>query len=196
MPLTDAEKEMEGKIEWIDDPFDAATAPAPLAPPPPPPVVEGPKFETAVIVKKPVPANTLVNKDTAAEYFTIAKVEKTPDGVAPTTADLYGKFIIKPLTEGSYVFKSVTADKALEIVKPEPPVVVEKKPEPKPEPKPEEKVYARFTTTIVTNGQFRKVVWLEVAPDQWKDFESDEAANKYIKDQSASKKPDAPKAGK
>ncbi|HVK11849.1 MAG TPA: Flp pilus assembly protein CpaB [Gemmataceae bacterium] len=180
VPLTEAEKAEEGKITWIDDPF-APRDPPVVAPAP----VEPPKLETAVMVKEPVPANTLINLDTVKKYFTSVEVKKTPDGVAASTTELLGKFVVKPLDRGTYVFKSVTADQAVEIAGPkkEPvaaaPPKADPKPEPEPEPKPEKVTYPRSYQTIVQGGRFVTIVWLEIAPGQYKSFESDEAADKY-----------------
>jgi hypothetical protein len=138
-----------------------------------------------VMVKEPVPANTLINLDTVKKYFTSVEVKKTPDGVAASTTELLGKFVVKPLDRGTYVFKSVTADQAVEIAGPkkEPvaaaPPKADPKPEPEPEPKPEKVTYPRSYQTIVQGGRFVTIVWLEIAPGQYKSFESDEAADKY-----------------
>ena len=73
------------------------------------------------------------------------------------------------------MYRSVTADKAVEVVS----TIPEPRPEYKPEPKPEKPVYPRTYQTIVQAGQFRTIVWLEIGPGKYKSFESDEAADKY-----------------
>jgi pilus assembly protein CpaB len=181
VPLTEAEKLAQGKIIWINDPFDTPAEPKPT------PVVEAPKaperekLETVVVVKEAVPANTLVNVDTVRKYFDTMEVRRTPPGAVASTTELLGKFIVKQLDPGQHVFKSATGDKAVEISEPkkpvDPPLVVEKKPEP--EPKPEKPFYPRTYQTIVQGGRFVTIVWLEIAPGQYKSFESDEAADKY-----------------
>jgi pilus assembly protein CpaB len=198
VPLTEAEKAKQGKIDWIDDPFEYK----PEVKPTPAPVVElkPEKLETVVVAKAPVPANTLVNVDTVKKYFDSIEVRKTPTGAVASTQELLGKFIVKPLEPGQHVFRSATSDKAVEISEPkkpvDPPMAVAPMPKTE-EPKPEKVVYPRFYQTIVQGGRFVTIVWLEVAPGQYKSFDSDEAADKYnpADDKKDEKKPAGSAAG-
>jgi pilus assembly protein CpaB len=180
VPLTEAEKSQADQIIWNDDPFEVKPEPKPT------PVVEQPKpperekLETVVVVKEAVPANTLVNVDTVRKYFDTIEVRRTPNGAAASTTELLGKFIVKQLDPGQHVFKSATADKAVEITEPKKPVDPPVAPMPKAdEPKPEKPFYPRTYQTIVQGGKFVTIVWLEIAPGQYKSFDSDEAADKY-----------------
>ncbi len=198
VPLTEAEKALDGQITWNDDPFEVKVEPKAT------PVVEvkpeREKLETVVVVKEPVPANTLVNVDTVRKYFDTIEVRKTPNGAAASTTELLGKFIIKPLDPGQHVFKSATGDKAVEIAEPkkpvDPPVAVAPMPKAD-EPKPEKTFYPRTYSTIVQGGKFVTVVWLEIAPGQYKSFDSDEAADKYNPndEKKDEKKPAGPPGG-
>lgn len=177
------EKAMTGDeaIEWIDDPFEQTAAPAVAKVEPP--KVEAPKLVSVVITKKAVPQNTLINADNVGTYFETSEMKSAPAGTYATADDLKGKFIVKEVPEGTFVFKSVTDDKAVEVKKPEekkPEVVVEKKPEPKKvEPVVEKKVYPRHEQVIQEGGSTRRIIWLEVAPEQWKRFESEKDADAY-----------------
>ena len=67
----------------------------------------GSKGETAVVVRKAVPVNTLINSDNVGDYFATVEVKAAPAGVVTNPDDLKGKFIVKALDEGQYVFKDV-----------------------------------------------------------------------------------------
>src|SRR6476660_5086783 len=66
-----ASEEGAGEIDWLDDPFDNSKRAEP------PVVVQQPttKQETAVVARKPVPKNTLINADNVLNYFETIKVE-------------------------------------------------------------------------------------------------------------------------
>jgi hypothetical protein len=140
------------------------------------------------------------------EFFTTLKVEKAPAGVVTNADDLKGKFIIKPIDEGQALFKTLTDNKPIEIVKNDPPVVtpptmppvVVGPPMPREVPTPtpvvERPKYPRFEQTIFSGGLARRVIWLEVAPSKWKAFESEREANAYRPDESSAPKGDESKA--
>ncbi|HKB01090.1 MAG TPA: Flp pilus assembly protein CpaB [Gemmataceae bacterium] len=167
--------------EYIDD-TDSGYAPPVAAPPVAPPVAPPAKLlETAVVTRKAVPMNTLVNADNVGEYFATIELKTVPAGVVTNPDDLKGKFIIKSLTEGQYLFKSVTGNEMVK-VEPEiktPPVAPPKDVVPTPAVISEKKRFPRFETTIVEGGRAKRVIWLEVAPGKWKRFDSEREADAY-----------------
>jgi len=162
---TELEKKIEdGKIEWVDDPFGEKAPNTPTVVTAP----AAPKFEKMVVAKKQIPLNTLINADNLVEFFTTTNVEHTPDGVIQNPDDLKGKYVVKPVDQGTIVFKSLTDSKPVEVKAPEKtPVVVEK-------PK-----YPRYEQIIQTGGATHRVTWMEVSPKNWKRFESAKAADEY-----------------
>ncbi len=190
-PLTKAEQGLSGEIEWIDDPFDASGPTATVSVSPP-----AEKFDTVVVAKRAVPQNTILNKDNVKDFFDVDEVKKAPEGVFTSTDELLGRFVIKDVAEGTRMYRTLVGDKA---------VVIEKKDEPKDpvvgpkiEPKPptpmvvvERPKYPRFVQTIAQGGQVRKIIWLEIAPGTWKDFDSEKSANDYRgESEKTEKKPD------
>lgn len=172
------EESSDDSIKWIDDPFDSgspAPAPAPAAAP-----VE--KWEAVVIAKKPVPVNTLLNTDNVNDFFSTQEVKKAPAGAVTSVDDLKGKFVVKAITEGQQVFKTLTADKAIEIEKPLPPEpkVVEA-PAPKVVEAPKPKL-PRFEQTVTEAGLAKKVIWVEISPGKFKRFDDEKAADAYRPD--------------
>ena len=117
------------------------------------------------------------------EYFATIEVKAVPQGGVTNPDDLKGKFIIKTLDEGQYLFKSLTGNEMVKEEKPELAPAI--KPDPKEllSAKPAEVTplikYPRFDTTIIEAGQARRVIWLEVAPSKWKRFDSEREAAAY-----------------
>jgi pilus assembly protein CpaB len=167
-------------IEWLDDPFDKAGP----APPPPPPATA--RYDTAVIAKKPVPINTLINSDNVSEYFDTLKLESVPAGVLQNPDDLKGKYIIKALDQGQYVYKSLTGNEMVDVKTPAPVQTgpVAPPPPPSPDIKAKNRRLPRFEQTISEGGRFKKVIWMKVSenPDKWKRFDSEAEADNYRPD--------------
>ena len=106
-----------GEIEWLDDPFDKQKEREPV---PTPASTGNTKFDTAVLARKPVPINTLINSDNVHVYFETVRLENIPQGVIQNPDDLKGKYIIKALDEGQYLYKTLTANDPVDVKKPEP----------------------------------------------------------------------------
>jgi Flp pilus assembly protein CpaB len=179
----EAAKEVnEGEIQWISNPFDSAAPPPPKVATTPP----QPKMETAVVTRKPVPQNTLINADNLNDYFTTVELKTAPAGVVTNPDNLKGMFVIKSLDEGQYVFKSLTDGKIIETRANDPKVSAAPPPKTlvKIEPK---KKFPRFEQVFQAGGRTVRVIWLEVAPDKWKRFESERDAENYKPE------PEAPK---
>jgi pilus assembly protein CpaB len=184
-------KEMkEGEIEWLEDPFVEKSVPeAPVTP------AATQKFDQVVMAKKPVPMNTLINADNVGEFFTTAKVEAAPEGVVQNPDDLKGLYVVKPIDQGQFLYKSLTGSVAAMIEKSADPVqptvpqavpaVVEKKKLP------------RFEQVIQEAGKAKRVIWLEIGPEKWKQFNSEKEADDYKPEADAPKadadKTDSPK---
>lgn len=169
-PLTDSEREAANKAEIVfdTDPFDAKEpAPAPKTTP----AVEQ-KWEAVVQAKKAVPLNTLLNADNVAEFFTTLEVKVAPEGAEKSLDDLKGKYVVRAMEPGQNLFKVAVANEAVKIeTPPEMPMVVET-------PKPVKK-YPRYEQIIQAGGKATKVIWMEVAPGNWKPFDSDKEADAY-----------------
>jgi Flp pilus assembly protein CpaB len=190
----DEAKEFASIDEVFDE--DSPTPTMPIAPA---------TLDSVVVVRKAVPVNTLINADNLNEFFTTLKVEKAPAGVVTNPDDLKGKFIIKPIDEGQTLFKTLTDNKPVEIVKNDPPAVapptmppvVVGPPMPRDvtttTPVVEKPKYPRFEQTIFAGGLARRVIWLEVAPSKWKAFESEREANAYRPEESSNPKGDESK---
>jgi hypothetical protein len=171
-----------GEIDWMDDPFDKSSRE------PKDPVVSAPstKLETAVVARKPVPQNTLINSDNVNDYFATMRLENVPPGVIQNPDDLKGKWIIKALDEGQYLYKSLTGNDRVDVAKKEDPAVT-----PAPTPKAPDlpvgpssivlhnRKLPRFTTTIQEVGRTKIVYWMEVQPGKWKRFDSEAEADNY-----------------
>jgi Flp pilus assembly protein CpaB len=183
----------DGEIEWVEDPFADKAAPVVAAP-------EPPKLDTAVVAKKPVPVNTLINSDNVAEFFTTVEVKTAPEGVITSTDDMKGRFIVKPVSEGQYVYKSLTGSEMAKIEKPEQkadpaPVPMATNPQPATPTKPEvaekeKKKLPRFEQIIQEGGQAHRVIWVEVAPEKWKRFDNVRDADAFQPDAGDPKKED------
>lgn len=166
------DKEMKG-IEWEEDPFDVGPSAAATA-------LAETKWQTVVQAKKAVPQNTLVNADNLTEFFTTIKVETAPEGVVTNLDDLKGKFVIKNVDQGTMLYKALTDGKAADVARVDPVAP--------PTPAVDSRKLPRFEQVFQAGGQTRKVIWLEVAPESWKRFESEKEADEYKPE------PEAPKA--
>jgi pilus assembly protein CpaB len=188
-------KSEEKEFESIDEVFDEV-APAPMTP-----IATAPSLDAVVVAKKAVPQNLLINADNVNEFFTTLKVEKAPAGVVTNPDDLKGKFIVKAIDEGQTLFKSLTDNKPVEIVRiveptPMPPVVTPMPREVNPAkttPVVEKPKFPRFEQVIYSGGLARRVIWLEVAPSKWKAFESEREASAYRPEESSNPKGDESK---
>jgi pilus assembly protein CpaB len=176
---TTATEETGGSdIEWLEDPFDNSKREAP------PVVVKQPevKLDTAVVARKPVPKNTLINADNVHNYFETIRVENTPQGVIQNPDDLKGKYVIKALDEGQYLYKALTANEPTDVKTPEPVAPVgPAAPPPVPTAiKEHNRRLPRFEQTISEGGRFKRVIWMKIGePDKWKRFESEREADEY-----------------
>lgn len=168
----------EGEPEWLIDPFVEHKE----APPEPP----APKFDQVVMAKKPVPMNTLINADNVGEFFTTTEVKTAPEGVVQNPDDLKGLYVVKPVGEGQFLYKSLTG-KDMAIVEKTEPVAPGATPAPA-TPTVEKKKLPRFEQVIQEAGMAKRVIWLEIAPEKWKRFDSDKDADGYKPEA------DAPKA--
>jgi Flp pilus assembly protein CpaB len=181
-----AKKLNEGEVEWVDDPFDHSKRAETVAKTATPTPAAAPKLETVVVTKKPVPQNTLVNADNLGEYFTTMDVKIAPQGVVTNPDDLKGMYVIKTLSEGQTLFKSLTDKKAVEIARtPDPKPTIGPTPHVVEEPK-----LPRFEQVIQEGGKTIRVIWLEVAPKKWKRFDNAKDADAY-KPESAAPNPKA-----
>jgi pilus assembly protein CpaB len=165
-------------IEWLEDPFEKGGP----APPPPPPASN--RFDTAVIAKKPVPVNTLINSDNVAEYFDTLKLESVPGGVIQNADDLKGKYIIKALDQGQYVYKSLTGNDPVDVKGPAIPIQtgpVAPPPPVAPDIKAHNRRLPRFEQTIQEGGRSKKVIWMQISADpvKWKRFDNEAEADNY-----------------
>lgn len=156
--------------DWIDNPFDVELAPSASG--------EETKMPTVVYAKKPVSLNTLINKDNVGEFFGTMEVRTAPEGIQSTLDDLKGMYVVRALEPGQNLMKISIGQKPLDI----PEVVPGEKPvQPKVEivmpPKPK---LPRFEQVHQAGGQTKRVVYLEVAKDRWKRFESDKEADDYV----------------
>src|SRR5262245_31781644 len=165
-----------GDIDWLEDPFDRTKEPPPV-------VVKEPsvKLDTAVVARKPVPKNTLINADNVHNYFETIKIENTPQGVLQNPDDLKGKYVIKALDEGQYLYKALTANEPTDVKTPEPVTPVgPAAPPPVPSSvKEHNRRLPRFEQTISEGGRFKRVIWMEVTPGKWKRFDSEREADEY-----------------
>jgi len=184
---TTATEETGGSdIEWLEDPFDNSKREAP------PVVVKQPevKLDTAVVARKPVPKNTLINADNVHNYFETIRVENTPQGVVQNPDDLKGKYVIKALDEGQYLYKALTANEPTDVKTPEP-VVTAGPAGPPPVPtaiKEHNRRLPRFEQTISEGGRFKRVIWMKIGePDKWKRFDSEREADEYKPEPEAGK---------
>ena len=141
------------------------------------------KQETAVVARKPVPKNTLINADNVLNYFETIKVETAPQGVLQNPDDLKGKYVIKALDEGQYLYKTLTANEPVDVKTPEPvaPVGPAAPPPVPTSVKEHNRRLPRFEQTISEGGRIKRVIWMKVSadPDKWKRFDSEREADEY-----------------
>jgi pilus assembly protein CpaB len=192
----------DGEIEWMTDPFEEK------APPPVAPTAAPPRMDQIVVARKPVPVNTLINADNVGELFTTVEVKTAPEGVVTNADDLKGKYVVKGLSEGQYLFKSLTGSEMAKIEKAVEPKTADPAPMTTPPAKPDKAEkpevakkdkLPRFEQVIQEGGQTKKVIWLEVAPEKWKQFNSEKEADAFQLDDDGPKadekdKADGPKA--
>ena len=126
-------------------------------------------------------------------------MKTAPEGVVTNSDNLKGKFVVKAVDEGQFLYKSLTADASVDIKKPDtdvkptlPPVTVVKV---------EKKKFPRFDQVIYQGGRTERWVWMNVAPEngpeKWKRFATDKEADEYKPGSSDSKDDtkESPKAG-
>jgi len=181
----------DGKIEWLDDPF-AVRIDTPVVKKEDP---APPKLETAVVARKTVPLNTLINSDNVGEFFATVELKEVPEGVVKNPDDLKGRYIVRGVEAGQYLYKSLTGNELVKEEKAPPVGPVAPPPETKPAVVTEKKPRARrFEQVIQSGGTAHRVVWVEVAPDKWKRFDSEREANEYKPEEAPkaeAKQPDA-----
>lgn len=193
---------LEDSIEWLVDPFALKPAtvvkkedpptPAHITPITPP----APKLEQAVVARKTVPLNTLVNADNVAEYFATVELKTVPEGVVKDPHDLKGFYIVRSVEAGQYLYKSLTGNEQVKIEK-EPPTGPVAPPPGTPAVAVEKKTkLPRFEQVIQAGGQAHRVIWLEVAPSKWKRFDTEKEANDYKPELDAPKADDKPDGNK
>jgi pilus assembly protein CpaB len=179
--LTETEKHADAQSQalrdLIDEPDSTHTHAPPVAP------ASANKGETAVVTRRPVPANTLINADNVGQYFATVEVRAAPEGVVTNPDDLKGKFITKHLDEGQYLYKSLTSNDMVKLDK-EPPATAKAPTAPVTKdngttPVRAEKTFERFEQTIVEAGFSKRIIWLKVAPDKWKRFDSEREVDAY-----------------
>jgi hypothetical protein len=145
----------------------------------------------AVVTRRPVPANTLINSDNVSHYFATVEVKQAPEGVVTNPDDLKGKFIIKSLDEGQYLFKSLTGNDVVRTEPIPPPMKTPTAPTlPAVTPATPEKTFERFEQVIVEGGFSKRIIWLLV-DGKWKRFDSEREVDDFKR---AANKP-AAKAG-
>lgn len=180
--------EREGDIVWLDDPFEhkiekvTAVAPTRVDTPAPP------KFDQAVVARKSVPLNTLINSDNVGEFFHTVELKSTPEGVVKNVDDLKGFYIVRDVEPGQYVYKSLTGKDLVKVAVAEPKGPIAPPKEVKVVTAPKIKL-PRFDQVIQEGGTAKKIIWLEVAPTKWKRFDTEKDAAEFKPEQ-----PDAPKA--
>jgi pilus assembly protein CpaB len=186
----------DGAIEWMDDPFDVrpglvATAPKADVPAPP-------KMEQAVVARKPVPLNTLINSDNVNEFFATVELKTAPEGVVKNPDDLKGRYIVRSVEAGQYLYKSLTGNEIAKVEAPAPAGPATPPPTARTVVASKKIKLPRFDQVIQAGGGAQKVIWLEVAPGQWKRFDTEKAAEEFKPDADApkgdEKQPDGGKA--
>jgi pilus assembly protein CpaB len=113
------------EIEWLDDvldkPFEKSARETPAVTPPEPTV----RLDTAVVARKPVPVNLLINADNVHTYFETIRLKNIPDGVIQDLDDLKGKYVTKALDKGQYIYKTLIGNDPVDVKK-RPPVAAPK----------------------------------------------------------------------
>jgi Flp pilus assembly protein CpaB len=105
------------EIEWFDDEldksFDTSGRETPAVPV---------RLDTAVVARRPVPVNLLINADNMHTYFETIRPENIPAGVIQNPDDLKGNYVIKALNKGQYIYKTLIGNDPVDVKK-GPPVV-------------------------------------------------------------------------
>jgi len=191
----DSTPDKEGDIEWMEDPFEHRPAPTVAAKTD---VPGPPKMEQAVVARKPVPLNTLINSDNVNEYFATVELKTAPEGVVKNPDDLKGRYIVRSVEAGQYLYKSLTGNDIVKVEAPPAPGPVAPPPTAKTVVASKKIKLPRFEQVIQAGGGAQKVIWLEVAPGQWKRFDSEREAEEFKPDADApkgdEKQPDGGKA--
>jgi len=177
-----------GDIEWLEDPFEQPATPVVQKKEDPTPVAAPPKLDTAVVARKTVPLNTLINADNVNEYFATVELKAAPDGVVRNPDDLKGFYVVRSVEAGQYIYKSLTGNEVVKEEKPPPAGPVAPPPDAKPTTVKAKPKFPRFEQVIQAGGGAQRIIWLEVAPSKWKRFDSEREANEYRPEA------DAPKA--
>jgi Flp pilus assembly protein CpaB len=179
----------EGEIEWLVDPFDPAPTTQVVTKKDDTPPPAGPRLEQAVVARKTVPLNTLINADNVGEYFATVELKTVPDGVVKNPDDLKGFFVVRSVEAGQYMYKSLTGKEVVQIEKPPPAGPVAPPPTVVQQPITAAKHrFPKLEQVFQAGGQAYRVYWLEIAPGKWKRFDTEREANEYKPE------PDAPKA--
>ena len=63
-----------------------------------------------MVARKPVPLNTLINSDNVNEFFATVEVKTAPEGVVKNPDDLKGRYIVRSVEAGQYLYKSLTGN--------------------------------------------------------------------------------------
>jgi Flp pilus assembly protein CpaB len=187
----------ENEIEWMDDPFEIK--PTSVVAEKKPDVPAGPRLEQAVVARKTVPLNTLINADNVGEYFATVELKTVPDGVVKNPDDLKGFFVVRSVEAGQYMYKTLTGKESVVEAKPQPvgPVAPPPTAVPQPITGVAKHKFPKLEQVIQAGGQAHRVYWLEIAPGKWKRFDTEREASEYKPEPDAPKaddKPDAPKA--
>lgn len=188
----DPTPEKGDEILWMENPFEDRTAVVQKKEPTPP---APPKLDTAVVARKTVPLNTLINSDNVGEYFATVELKAAPEGVVTNPDDLKGRYIVRSVEAGQYLYKSLTGTEVVKVEKDPPvgpvappPTVVQV-----PVVPPEKKIkLPRFEQILQGGGGTTRVIWLEVTPGKWKRFDSEKDANEYKPEADAHKADDKP----
>jgi Flp pilus assembly protein CpaB len=187
----------EHDIQWLSDPFDPPPVTAVVekkADPTPPPAPLTPKLDTAVVARKTVPLNTLINADNVDEFFATVEIKQAPEGVVRHPDDLRGFYIVRSVEAGQYLYKSLTGKEVVKEEKAPPVGPVAPPPEAKVTVKAKPR-FPRFEQVFQAAGTAHRVIWLEVAPNKWKRFDSEKEANEYNPDADAPKGEDKSGSG-
>jgi len=179
----DSTPDKEGEIEWMEDPFEHR--PAPIVAAPKADVPAPPKMDQAVVARKSVPLNTLINSDNVNEYFATVELKTAPEGVVKNPDDLKGRYIVRSVEAGQYLYKRLTGN---EIVKVEAPPAAGPAAPPesvKPTPIVKRPKLPQFEQVIQEGGTAKRVIWVEVAPSKWKRFDTQKDVDEFKPDDDA-----------
>jgi hypothetical protein len=101
--------------------------------------------------------------------------------VVTNADDLKGRYIVRNLEAGQFMYKSLTGTTPAEVEKAAPAAPDRPPPEVKPteRPVPIKTKYPWFEQVIQEGGFTRRVIWLEIAPGKYKRFENERDAENY-----------------